>query len=82
MSKSIAKKIVFARQKQINVFMSRLDSLIQKDTNHLSHVRYAVGVYLSNKALQKGFLKKVKEAYPAIGKDMTIEIMNRTVKHG
>ncbi len=66
MSNRIAKKIVFSRQKKVNEFMSRLHGMADKGADIDQLVRYAVGVCLSNKVIEKSFLNKLSAAYPRI----------------
>lgn len=66
MSNRIAKKIVFSRQKKVNEFMSRVHGMADKSADIDQLVRYAVGVCLSNKVIEKAFLKKLSAAYPRI----------------
>ena len=66
MSKTIAKKIVFSRQKKVNEFMSRVHGMADKGADCEQLVRYTTGVCLSNKVIEKAFLKKLAAAYPRI----------------
>lgn len=66
MSKTIAKKIVFSRQKKVNEFMSRVHGMADKGAEIEQLVRYAVGICLSNKAIETMFLNKLAAAYPRI----------------
>ncbi|WP_394222555.1 hypothetical protein [Alteromonas gracilis] len=66
MSNAIAKKIVFSRQRKVNEFMSRVHGMADKGADCEQLVRYTSGVCLSNKSIEKAFLKKLAAVYPRL----------------
>jgi hypothetical protein len=61
MSKTIARKIHFSRLHKIKLFVERFNKMKASGRESCLLVDYAFGVCLSNKAIQKGFIKALSK---------------------
>lgn len=61
MSKAVARKIHFSRLHKIKLFVERFKKMKASGRDFSLLVDYALGVCLSNKAIQKGFIEALSK---------------------
>ena len=77
LSKTIARKIHFSRLNKIKLFVERFNKMNAsgRDSNML--VDYAFGVCLSNKAIQKGFIKALSQHDNRVATEVESKLRSR-----
>tara|TARA_B100002049_G_scaffold234583_1_gene217261 strand:- start:7528 stop:7764 length:237 start_codon:yes stop_codon:yes gene_type:complete len=77
LSKTIARKIHFSRLNKIKLFVERFNKMKAsgRDSNML--VDYAFGVCLSNKAIQKGFIKALSQHDSKVATEVESKLRSR-----
>ena len=77
LSKTIARKIHFSRLNKIKLFVERFNKMKASGRDSNMPVDYAFGVCLSNKAIQKGFIKALSQHDNRVATEVESKLRSR-----